>query len=115
MYLRAVPRPYAAVALALSLVLPCSSAFAEQAPPPPHAEQAPPPPASSEQQAARVVVVHADDPGPPPVRWTTPDGDRRTGRFTFGSYGRVMTALDGRGRRGRDADLVAHGSRSRHA
>lgn len=34
-----------------------------------------------------------------------------TGRFQFGSYGRVMMASDGRGRPGRDADIVAHGTR----
>jgi maltoporin len=33
------------------------------------------------------------------------------GRFQYGSYGRVVTSLDGRGRSGRDADLVARGSR----
>jgi hypothetical protein len=31
--------------------------------------------------------------------------------FHFGSYGRVNVASDGRGREGRDADIVAHGSR----
>jgi maltoporin len=33
------------------------------------------------------------------------------GRFEFGSYGRVNVASDLRGRTGRDADIVAHGSR----
>lgn len=33
------------------------------------------------------------------------------GRFQFGSYGRVIASVDGRGRSGRDADLVARGSR----
>lgn len=33
------------------------------------------------------------------------------GTFTFGSYGRVAVASDGRGGRGRDADIVAYGSR----
>ncbi len=92
-------RPSAAVALALSYVSLSSNAVAEQAAPPP------------QPAAQRVVVVHTGDPGPKPTEWTAPDGERRTGRFTFGSYGRVMTAIDGHGRRGRDADLVAHGSR----
>jgi maltoporin len=34
-----------------------------------------------------------------------------SGRFEFGSYGRVNVASDLRGRTGRDADIVAHGSR----
>ncbi len=36
------------------------------------------------------------------------------GEFSFGSYGRVIAAGDGRGRPGRDADIVAHGSRLDH-
>jgi hypothetical protein len=35
----------------------------------------------------------------------------RRGRFEFGSYGRVNVASDLRGRTGRNADIVAHGSR----
>ncbi len=34
-----------------------------------------------------------------------------TGRFEFGSYGRVTVTSDGRGRTGRDSNIVAHGSR----
>lgn len=33
------------------------------------------------------------------------------GAFSFGSYGRVIAATDARGGPGRDADIVAHGSR----
>ena len=33
------------------------------------------------------------------------------GSFEFGSYGRVVAGLDGKGGRARDADIVAHGSR----
>jgi len=33
------------------------------------------------------------------------------GTFSFGSYGRVIAATDARGGPGRDADIVAHGSR----
>jgi hypothetical protein len=36
---------------------------------------------------------------------------RPSGSFEFGSYGRVNAAIDGRGGTGRDADIVAHGSR----
>ena len=41
-------------------------------------------------------------------------GKPHYGRFSFGSYGRVMAATDGQGRPGRNADLVAHGSRLDH-
>ncbi|MFO0674006.1 MAG: carbohydrate porin [Polyangiaceae bacterium] len=37
--------------------------------------------------------------------------DASTGRFEFGSYGRVNVASDGRGGTGRNADIVAFGSR----
>jgi hypothetical protein len=43
---------------------------------------------------------------PPPAQLP-----EEAGRFQFGSYGRVMAGMDARGRRGRDADIVAHGSR----
>jgi len=38
-------------------------------------------------------------------------GATPSGRFEFGSYGRVNVASDLRGRTGRNADIVAHGSR----
>src|SRR6185503_1081292 len=38
-------------------------------------------------------------------------GATPSGRFEFGSYGRVNVASDLRGRTGRDADIVAHGWR----
>jgi len=40
--------------------------------------------------------------------------EEHQGRFGFGSYGRVMAATDATGRPGRDADIVAHGSRLDH-
>jgi maltoporin len=40
--------------------------------------------------------------------------DEHEGSFGFGSYGRVIAATDGRGRPGRDVDVVAHGSRLDH-
>lgn len=107
MYRRRVFRPFAACALAISLVSFAADARAEQAPSPP--PDSPPPAGASAAQ--RVQVRYVDDPGPPRNAWVTPEGDQRAGRFVFGSYGRVMTAVDGHGRRGRDADLVAHGSR----
>lgn len=50
--------------------------------------------------APTIEVPPTPAPPPPP-----------SGSFQFGSYGRVMAASDLRGRPGRDADIVAHGSR----
>jgi maltoporin len=44
-----------------------------------------------------------------PIALPTIPGD--TGRFEFGSYGRVQIASDGRGGTGREANVVAHGDR----
>lgn len=65
---------------------------------PPPAAQAPAPPAgeAAAPMAAREYPLVVE---------------RERSRFEFGSYGRVMAATDGRGRRGRNADLVAWGSR----
>ncbi|XXT18216.1 carbohydrate porin [Sorangium sp. So ce429] len=95
--------------------------------PPPTAETAPPPrPAGPPGAApAQPAAVRPELPGeaatvssrgrvdpdapaaatPPPVAQSRQDG------FSFGSYGRVVAATDFRGRPGRDADIVAHGSR----
>lgn len=37
--------------------------------------------------------------------------EKPAGHFEFGSYGRVVTSIDGRGGPGRNANIVAHGSR----
>src|SRR5690349_6676192 len=47
----------------------------------------------------------------PPSEPVAPPSGGPMGRFEFGSYGRVNVASDLRGRTGRDADIVAHGSR----
>jgi maltoporin len=44
-----------------------------------------------------------------PIALPTIPGD--TGRFEFGSYGRVQVASDGRGGTGREANIVSHGNR----
>lgn len=44
-----------------------------------------------------------------PVALTKPEFPRS--RFSFGSYGRVVAASDGRGGEGRNADVVAYGTR----
>jgi len=46
-----------------------------------------------------------------PAADATPTDAPHVGRFSFGSYGRVIAATDARGGPGRDADIVAHGSR----
>ena len=62
----------------------------------------PPPTAHEPAQKSTDTVTRDRFPGP--LAW----GE---GRFQFGSYGRVVASIDGRGRSGRDADLVARGSR----
>lgn len=46
-----------------------------------------------------------------PKAEATPEPPRPLTGFSFGSYGRMVAATDFKGRPGRDADLVAHGSR----
>jgi LamB porin len=79
-------------------------------PPPAPAPEAPP---TAPKQAGAVTK-------PEPPAGTQAEGDgseedveeyTHKGSFGFGSYGRVITATDLRGRPGRDADIVAHGSR----
>ncbi|MBI4701118.1 MAG: carbohydrate porin [Deltaproteobacteria bacterium] len=82
---------------------------------------APPQPAlpSPAQPAAQEPPPRAVEPpsaGEKPA--AAADKKRRTSAptgFFFGSYGRVVAASDGRGRPGRDADIVAHGSRLDHS
>jgi hypothetical protein len=69
----------------------------EPAPRPPEPPPAPKPP-----------VVAAP---PAPVKPPVPEPPPPLSQFAFGSYGRMMAASDLKGQPGRDADLVAHGSR----
>lgn len=62
---------------------------------------------ASPESTKRVVPTFA----PPPEAATPPPEPTSTGRFEFGSYGRVNVASDGRGGTGRNADIVAFGSR----
>jgi maltoporin len=57
-------------------------------------------PATSATRSDAISAPNAASPGAAP-----------SGRFEFGSYGRINVASDLRGRTGRDADIVAHGSR----
>ncbi|WP_437286843.1 carbohydrate porin [Sorangium sp. So ce406] len=93
--------------------------------PPPPAETAPPPadpPGATPPQpaavrpelpgeAAAVSSRGRPDPGAPAAATPPPVAQSRQDGFSFGSYGRVVAATDLRGRPGRDADIVAHGSR----
>jgi maltoporin len=80
-----------------------------QPPPPPEEKPAEPPPA-----AVAPPVVEAPKPPAAPVQnapaVAAPEPEPPSG-FAFGTYGRMIAATDGRGRPGRDADIVAHGSR----
>ena len=52
----------------------------------------------------------AVDPAPAVAPVTVPNNPN-AGHFEFGSYGRVRVAMDGRGGTGRQANIIAHGSR----
>lgn len=72
-------------------------------------ERAKPEPAPTPEPAPEIEVA----PTPKPVG-SVSDGQRAPGYadgFHFGSYGRIAAAGDLRGRPGRDADIVARGSR----
>lgn len=101
---RQVTRP-SLVSAACILLLPGAS-FAQDPPAPPAEERpAAPPPEPPEPEAPPSPTR------PPPAYAAAAMTAPSTGKFEFGSYGRVMTSLDGRGGPGRDADLVAHGTR----
>jgi maltoporin len=86
--------------------------------PPPPVDPPPAPPPETRPAAPPAVPkpAPAESPKPPaaPVTGAPPvasvEAARPTG-FAFGSYGRMIAATDGRGGPGRDADIVAHGSR----
>lgn len=96
---------------------PAPPELAPPEPAPPRQEAAPPPvevtkPAAPPAAEAR-AQVEAPAAAPPAAPPTTapPAAAPMLDSFTFGSYGRVIAATDFRGRPGRDADIVAHGSR----
>ncbi len=107
---------------ALSILL---FAFAARAQVEPQAPS-PAPPADAEtpqNPAPTPPLAGATEPSPPPispplggvppsaVTNAAPPPAPPASAFSFGSYGRIIAATDGRGRAGRDADIVAHGSR----
>jgi hypothetical protein len=65
-------------------------------------------------KAATEAIAEADEPAHVKPIGSSPDGQRPpdyASGFHFGSYGRVVAGGDLRGRPGRNADLVRHGSR----
>jgi len=86
-------------------------------PPPSARADEPPAPSVPAPTPATPTAPSAQSESPPtaPVAPSTPivlptvPGD--TGRFEFGSYGRVVGAIDARGGTGREANIIAHGDR----
>ncbi len=99
--------PAAAAALLLSLVSLAVPAHAQPLPAssPPPTPPLPPAPAASTEMAPSTPIASPSA----PIALPSIPGD--TGRFEFGSYGRVQMASDGRGGTGREANVVAHGNR----
>jgi hypothetical protein len=106
-----------ATAAGLLLTLGASTSASAQpapAPPPPPAASSPAlapapslppaPPATLEMAPSTPIAV-------PTNSLVLPSLPGDTGRFEFGSYGRVQIASDGRGGTGQDANIVAHGDR----
>ncbi|NUQ73425.1 MAG: carbohydrate porin [Polyangiaceae bacterium] len=86
----------------------------EPAPAPPPAEppkKADAPVEASASPAHERVLPEATKKLPDATAPTVKQDEGPPDGFTFGSYGRMIAATDGRGGPGRDADLVAHGSR----
>jgi hypothetical protein len=103
-----------AALLATALATASTEAWAQPAPkpevPPSAAASAPPaPPAEPGTTPAQPAAVATEAPPTVPPLPAAPE-DPKSG-FAFGSYGRMIAATDFHGRPGRDADIVAHGSR----
>ncbi|MCU0655595.1 MAG: carbohydrate porin [Polyangiaceae bacterium] len=105
--------PPALLSLAGCILLLTTRAQAQEPPAP----GAPPAPAATALTPAPAPAAPAPGAHASPategreLQYYQPPAVAPSGKFEFGSYGRVMTSLDGRGGPGRDADLVAHGSR----
>src|SRR5579862_1339037 len=66
------------------------------------------PPPSPAPSVPQTVVAPPTGPIAPTAPLVLPAIPGDTGHFEFGSYGRVVGALDARGGTGRDANIVAH-------
>jgi maltoporin len=100
--------------LAAALSASATSAFA-QTPPPTEGAPAEAPKtaegAARAGEAPRAEAPKAEAPKTEPAAPPPSEPARPPTGFSFGSYGRMMAATDFKGRPGRDADIVAHGSR----
>ena len=100
-HLAPVPAASAALLLALSV-----TRYAQAQPAPPAAPSAPvQPPATSPAPAPTVETAPSTPIAVPVSSIALPGIPGDTGRFEFGSYGRVQVGT------GRDANIVAHGNR----
>ncbi|APR85311.1 Hypothetical protein A7982_10660 [Minicystis rosea] len=91
--------------LAAALAAP-ATASAQAAPPEPTV------PAPDTPKAEGPPKAEAPPPEPPKVEPPPPSTPPRpVSGFSFGSYGRMVAATDFKGRPGRDANIIAHGSR----
>jgi maltoporin len=103
------PVPAAVVALLLAL---SATSYAQTPPPALAASSASVQPAAPSPAPAATVETAPSTPIAVPVSSIALPGiPGDTGRFEFGSYGRVQVASDGRGGTGQDANIVAHGNR----
>src|SRR5207253_4166090 len=89
------------VALSVALWLVAAGARADDVTPPP-----PPENASTNEKVPPTPPPSAPQ---PPSAESTPKPPNVGGEFSFGSYGRVITASDLRGGSGRQANVVTHG------
>jgi maltoporin len=106
----------AALLSAACLALTARAAAQQPAEPPPDAKPAAPATTSEPAPPAPPAPSDASSPPPPapPAPSPLPDVPPLSpskGAFSFGSYGRMVAATDLHGRPGRDANIVAHGSR----
>lgn len=78
-------------------------------------EPAPAKPEEDKKPAKKTKGETVTGGGPPSPNEAPPPEEKKEqehkGSFEFGAYGRVVAAADGEGGPGRDADIVAHGSR----
>src|SRR3954469_6877164 len=100
--------PVGAALLATALAGAPTQAWAQPAAPP-KPQAAPAAPAPTPAPGAGPGAAPADAPPPVPPPPAAPE-DPKSG-FAFGSYGRMTPPPDFQGRPGRDADIVAPGSR----
>ena len=98
-------------ALLVAVTSSTSIAHADEPPAPSTEPSTPPPPTPPPPSVPQTVVAPSTGPIAPTAPIVLPAIPGDTGHFEFGSYGRVVGAIDARGGTGRDANIVAHGDR----